>query len=359
MSARRCTKCILPEEYPGIEFNGRGVCNSCASYKKHPVKGEAELFHFVTSRERRNYDCLIPLSGGRDSTYCLYYAVKRLGLNVLVVHYDNGFRHDQARENVVEACNRLNVDMLELRSRSNLSARATAAAIRASLPYGPGPASQYICVPCLNGVYGSVYCSAEEHDIPLILWGSSSAEELSFSASKRIILGYKTPFSYATSPRSLAFLRFVYLFLLHKRERLPSGNSLLTFKHPKLMEPKTQEVSLFDYVEWDRRKIKRVITEELGWQKPDNSLSTWRFDCHLHAFANYCFKKAVGFNHDISGLANMIRAGKMERAEAMSLLDQGFDSDNWTDKLEDLLKNVLKLPEKDITIIRSWAGPNE
>ncbi|MCG2720946.1 MAG: hypothetical protein L6290_02865 [Thermodesulfovibrionales bacterium] len=55
-------------------------------------------------------------------------------------------------------------------------------------------------------------------------------------------------------------------------------------------------------------------------------MSSWRFDCHLHALVNYCHKKAIGFNHDIDGLANMVRAGKMGRTEAMNLIERGFDS---------------------------------
>ena len=355
---QRCKACILPETYPGIRFDNNGVCNFCRSYQPDAVKGKTELLRLVASRKGPKYDCVLTLSGGRDSSYVLYYVVRRLKLRTLVVHYDNGFRHDQARINAITACKKLEVDMLECRSRDNLNSRIAAAAIHTTVPYGPGPTCQYMCLPCYNGGLGFVYSTAEKYRIPFVFWGTSGVERLSFSSTKRVHLGFRRPIQYAISPRCFYFIKFVWLFLSQRRENLPTGNRPFEFAYPKLNNPRIEEVSLFDYIEWDRREIKRAITEELGWKKPDDSLSTWRFDCLLHEFSNYCFKKAIGFNHDIDGLANMIRAGKMERSEAIALLDQGFDSDKWTDKLENLSKYILKLPEKDIARIRSWTGPN-
>jgi hypothetical protein len=69
---------------------------------------------------------------------------------------------------------------------------------------------------------------------------------------------------------------------------------------------------------------------------------------------NYCHKKAIGFNHDIDGLANMVRAGKMTREEAMDLIDRGFDSGEWNNELEELATRILRLPASDINTLKSW-----
>ncbi|MBW2054048.1 MAG: hypothetical protein JRI85_17755 [Deltaproteobacteria bacterium] len=103
-----------------------------------------------------------------------------------------------------------------------------------------------------------------------------------------------------------------------------------------------------------RNEIKKTIGDELGWRKPPDSITSWRFDCHLHSLVNYCHKKAIGFNHDIDGLANMVRAGKMTREEALDLIDKGFDSDEWNDELEDLVSTTLRLPASDIKTMKSW-----
>jgi hypothetical protein len=354
MAERRCNRCVLPETYPGIIFDKNGVCHLCNSYKKPPVKGEEELRRLVTSRKGEKYDCLVTLSGGRDSTYLLYYAVKNLGLRVLAINYDNGFRHVQAIENVKEACRRLETDLVEFRSKNNLNARITAHALHATVPFGPGAACQFICRACYTGAMAFVYSTAEEYQIPFLLWGDSLIERITFLPVRNKIFKFRRPLRYAYSSRCFSFLQFLYLLIVQRNEKLPSGNFPLDVRIPKLRNRGIEEVHLFDYIEWDRNEIKKIISEELGWRKPPEKLSSWRFDCHLHTLLNYCHKKAIGFNHDIDGLANMVRAGKMERAEALSLIEKGVDSGEWNEELEELARKVLQLPESDITTMKSW-----
>jgi hypothetical protein len=69
---KRCSKCLLPETYPNIRYNGVGVCNYCLSYAPIEYKGEPKLEELLdTSRTRtkgEKYDCVVAVSGGRDST---------------------------------------------------------------------------------------------------------------------------------------------------------------------------------------------------------------------------------------------------------------------------------------------------
>ena len=87
MANKRCKRCIMPAEYPGITFDSGGVCNHCVQSNADIGKNKAdqlgrdELIELVRSAGRNGqYDCVIPLSGGKDSTYVLYHAVKELGL---------------------------------------------------------------------------------------------------------------------------------------------------------------------------------------------------------------------------------------------------------------------------------------
>ena len=83
MTEQCCSHCILPESYPGIIFDENGICHLCNSYQKHHVKGGEELRRLITSKKAEKYDCLVTLSGGRDSSYTRYYAIKVLGLRAL------------------------------------------------------------------------------------------------------------------------------------------------------------------------------------------------------------------------------------------------------------------------------------
>ena len=96
---KRCRRCIMPATFPGITFNRQGVCNFCASYVPRPALGKEKLREVLTAQSGTSYDCLVPVSGGKDSTYLLYYAIKVLGLSVIAFNYDSGFQLQLAREN--------------------------------------------------------------------------------------------------------------------------------------------------------------------------------------------------------------------------------------------------------------------
>ena len=85
---KRCAKCILPENYPGITFNEEGICNHCFTYKKKKYFGDKALKEKIGSYlerkkdRKKDYDCVLGLSGGRDSFCLLYYFVKILNISL-------------------------------------------------------------------------------------------------------------------------------------------------------------------------------------------------------------------------------------------------------------------------------------
>jgi len=111
---KRCSRCVLPVNYPGIRFDDDGVCNFCHGTEEIKLLGE-EKFLEVIDKFRNGpgkYDCMVAMSGGRDSTYVLWYAVKKLGLRTLACFVDNGFVPEQTHKNVKTATERLGVDLV-------------------------------------------------------------------------------------------------------------------------------------------------------------------------------------------------------------------------------------------------------
>lgn len=113
---KRCTRCILPETFPGISFDEEGVCNFCLTHRSPPTLGEARLREILSAQKGERYDCVVPVSGGKDSTYILYYAVKVLGLRTIAVNYDSGFQSPLAAENARNACEMLDVPLVVIRA---------------------------------------------------------------------------------------------------------------------------------------------------------------------------------------------------------------------------------------------------
>ena len=98
----RCTKCVLPSTMPSIEFDDAGVCNYCHSYAKQKLNGEDALSKIpATARETNGeHDCIVNISGGRDSSYTILKLVKDYGMRVLAVNYQNPFTHPLATQNI-------------------------------------------------------------------------------------------------------------------------------------------------------------------------------------------------------------------------------------------------------------------
>ncbi|MHC5075850.1 MAG: ATPase, partial [Planctomycetota bacterium] len=116
---QRCTRCVLPQTVPTIEFNNEGVCNFCINFEKKDYLGKDKLDQVIEEvrAKGRRYDCIVPISGGRDSAFALYIACRIYNLKTLAVHFDNDFSTKEAELNVKNACEILGVDYEIVRSK--------------------------------------------------------------------------------------------------------------------------------------------------------------------------------------------------------------------------------------------------
>ena len=109
---QRCTKCILPATYPFISFDHLGVCNFCNDYKKQKVLGEEKLNEILSKYRSKTGepDCLVGLSGGRDSSYGLHILKTKFGMNPVAYTYDWGLTSEKSRKNQALLCGKLGVE---------------------------------------------------------------------------------------------------------------------------------------------------------------------------------------------------------------------------------------------------------
>ena len=113
--SQRCHRCLLPKTYPGITFNDKHICSYCQEYQHVPIKNTEESekekqqlkekFHKLLNqnRGRSTYDCVLLLSGGKDSIYLLYLLTQQFHLNVLSITVDTGLLNKQAKKNIHKA----------------------------------------------------------------------------------------------------------------------------------------------------------------------------------------------------------------------------------------------------------------
>lgn len=116
---RICTRCIMDTSDPEIQFDEKGVCNHCKGYDAANAAlqkiDKAKALEAIVSRIKedgkgKEYDCLIGLSGGVDSSY-VAHLVKKLGLRPLAAHFDCGWNSETAVKNIEHIVQKLNIDL--------------------------------------------------------------------------------------------------------------------------------------------------------------------------------------------------------------------------------------------------------
>jgi len=309
---KRCTRCIFPETLPGIEFDEEGVCNHCRDFKSEDVdltevelKGRFDRIRRIGSK----YDAVVPLSGGRDSTYALYLARKVYGLNVLAVNYDNEFQTSYAKSNMESASRILDVDLVVIRSKRDIAKKV----VKQNMLCSTEKEMFGVCRACSYGYRSAVFREVKKRNIPAIIWGGTRGEKTT-DISERVNRHLKGDFK---KKKNIHNLLYEYYFLLQRTEFPVEGNPFYYRRSPTLKDPKIDQIYIYDYLGWDREKIKKVINEELNWKKPDSTVSTWRIDCTLTPLINYCYLKLYGCTKACFGYHKMINYGTMERELAL------------------------------------------
>jgi len=347
---RRCTRCILPETYPEIRFDEEGVCNYCRSYVPAAYKGEDALQELLDAHPSGSeWDCLVPLSGGRDSTYTLLQLVTKYGRRVLVYNYDNGFVEKVAKDNIRAIAERLKVDVVSRASRNDAQCRLARHLTRMNLRKSPAHVMTALCSGCRNGIWGGAYAVARERDIPLVIFGESSMESGVF---KRKYFPRFTPSSFE---KALFMLKMPINFLQRKQ-----AARLINREFPlSPADGVIRQINFFDYEEWNEKKILSAIQDRLEWRHQAGQ-STWRFDCQIHALVNRMTYRLIGMTEKDELYSKMIREGQISRYEALEKISgKGMDAEQEKRVINAVLDR-LQLNEKEKgKILRFCYGVSE
>lgn len=327
-TVNRCSRCILPDTYPGITFDQQGVCNYCRTYEKEGYEGKEKLHSLLDSLRngKEKYDCVVGVSGGRDSTFALYYLVKVCGLRVIAYTVDNGFVAEAAKENIRKIVKSLNVelvvephDLLKNNIRHNVS----------SWLRNPSPGMiQMLCCGCRLGMFRGLLRFAKKNNIPLVVLGAGSTIERCRFKVEFLARNRWGSMKWIRNHRGLSLLfGLLYEMFRNPRYFLNPARAVMFVKEylyffgyetmQKLFYPKQRLVFLFRYIKWDPEQIIATIKKELNWERPAASLSAWRFDCHISVLKTYLLRKLVGFGEEEEILSNMIREHLVTRSAAL------------------------------------------
>jgi len=331
----------MPDSYPGIEFDKKGVCNNCRDYVSKELLGEDALRQKLRSPVSGEYDCILGISGGRDSCYVAYLAAKKLNLRALAVCYDFPFLCDLARQNIQNVCNALDMELNIVKTKKNLEYNLLRDHIISVAETGT---SWGQCLFCHYGIDAVLYKIAQEKRIGFILsgviehelWNPGNRTKYLLIRIRRLRIDKIIKFIYHQSK--------AYCNLVRQRLEfpLPQNHCLSAYKKPKKPEGGPESIKVFDYLPWDQNIIEQTLVEQLGWIRPENQLS-WRYDCILEPMLDYTYKKEFGISTAGIYLSGLIRAGLIEREQAQEMLEEIEDEGNLQGKLN-LIFDYLEIP---------------
>ena len=322
----RCTKCLLPHTMPFIYFDSNGVCNYCLNYKKKNMpKSINQLKEIVKNFKQINgNDCIVPFSGGRDSSFGLHLIVKELGLNPITYTYEWGMTSDIGRRNISLMCSKLGVENIIVaadiyKKRENIKKNVEAWLNKPDL----GMVSLFTAGD--KHFYQFVEDIKKETNIKLNIWGSSPYELTHFKSG---YLGIKPDFfSKGVYSKGLGRqLNYQYLRLKQMFKNPSYFNSsiwdTISGEYYRSIKRKSFYYYIFDYWEWNETEIETTLSKEYDWIFANDTRTSWRIGDGTAAFYNYIYYTLAGFTEHDTFRSNQIREGVITREEGLKLVEE-------------------------------------
>jgi N-acetyl sugar amidotransferase len=301
---QECTKCILDtNDYPDMHFDSKGVCEICNIYddlaKRTLFRGEAgkkKLEQMVADIKAagagNEYDCIVGISGGVDSTYVAWLS-KQWGLRPLVLHVDNGWNSELAVKNIENIVKKLGYDLYTHVLNWNQMKDLQLSFMKASVID--------IDVPFDNTFHAVLFQLASKYKIKFIISGHNTETE-----------GYLPP-NWVHNKFDTMNIRDI-----HKKYGTESikGFPLIGFikKWYYTKVKKIQFVTPLNYINYNKTEVKNIIINNLGWQdyggKHYENIFT-RF------YQGYILPEKFGVNKRKSHLATLICSGQLTKEQAI------------------------------------------
>ena len=294
------------------------------------ILGEKELEKVLSQYRNKGgkYDCIAPISGGRDSAFVLHQMVKKYKMRTLALTVDSGFILPEGYRNIKRVTEALNVEHVFLRDENKIEiARENC---RIKFQGWLNKPSIHTIVPVLNSGDKTMNLRmakyAKKNNIPLIMGGNVLGNcTIEQEHWKTGYLGvFPDEHSVYTLPDRV---RLILLFLLEYLKntsnfRLPILKEYITgtlvyFFESQLRPRGVRFVGFWDYIYWNEKEILSTVFNELDWQGAPDHTTTWRIDDSAYPLMNYLYHELVGFTEHDEMYSKMIREGQITRDEGL------------------------------------------
>ena len=261
---KSCNKCMLPETYETFDFDDKGVCNVCNNYniklEKIDWNKRMKKFKELTNefKNKYEYDCIVPFSGGKDSTFVLYEIVKTHKLKPLVVTFDHGFFRKKHLENNERTLKILGVDQIIFKPDMKIVGMLM---LESLIRKGD------FCWHCHTGIFSYPIRAALQHKVPLIFWGETQSEITAYYQFEDQEIEFEDEKKF-NMMRTLGITADDMYEMIKNKDEIDKRD-LIPYTFPdanKLKEINYHSAALGNYIPWDYKKNTEQIIKELGWK---------------------------------------------------------------------------------------------
>jgi glutamine---fructose-6-phosphate transaminase (isomerizing) len=318
IEVKRCVRCLLPVTTPDLVIGSDGVCSVCRSYIPMRTLGEQALREELTYTQGNpsDYDCLVPISGGADSIYNVFYLKQKMGLRVLAVHYDHGLGSENKLKMLKWVEDSSGVKILYHRWEKEKTQALIRYSLRALLPYGPETMQAALCRQCGYGIRAAVFTEMVNWSLHSV-WGVHPLEKIPFRYCEQVDLPH-----YLLQPHGLDAIQSLRLRYRQTREvpspdASPLGLLFSQMGYPSL--PGTSQnlkvLHLYSYIPWDKQ---RMIAELQECGIDTQALASAHSDCTLPPIVDHLLRRAWTIGKKEIYVSNMVREGLLTKEEGMT-----------------------------------------
>lgn len=305
---KSCVRCLYDQHTPAITFDELGVCNYCAVHdqldSEYPVgeRGAKKLEELAgkirTAGKGKQFDVVVGVSGGCDSSYMIYKA-KELGLRPLAAHFDNTWNSMIAVENIHRVLKKLDVELFTHVVDNEEYNDIYRAFMLAGVPD--------IDAPTDIGLASTLYMAAAKYGIKYIFEGHSFRTE-------------------GISPLGWLYMDGKYIqsvvnqFGNYRSHRFRTFPNLWMHRFLKYMlVSRVQKIRPLYWIDYRKDDVKRFLANEFGWQWYGGHHLENRFTAFYHS---YFLPRRFGIDARSLGHSALVRSGQLSREEAASLLQE-------------------------------------
>ena len=341
-----CKRCVMDSSDKAIYFNADGICDHCLTFDREimPVwnngVGRDEELKLIVDGIKKNgagedFDCILGMSGGIDSSYLLYLAKEKLGLRPLVFHVDAGWNSQIAVNNIECLVDGLNLDLftevINWRDMQSLQRSF----FKAGVPH--------VDVPQDHAFFATMYKFASKHNIKNIITGGNYSTEC------------------VRNPKEWMYYQSdsIQLRDIHKKHGEPSLQDypLTNILWHKLYLPYFKGIKLhrlLDFMPYDKEKATTFLVDNYGYQRYPQKHFESRF---TRFYESYWLPTKFGYDTRKVQFSSLILTDQMAREEALKELSKpAYDPETVHHELEyvaskldwsiEQLKSCLHAPNK-------------